>query len=285
MFSVAVRTVLEPVLRFVVRDASPIIELQNVGYRQRGTDILTGVVWRIAPNQHWAILGPNGSGKTTLMRVACGYRWHTTGIVKRFGEELVDLALLRRRLGWVSSEVFAYASPDESAESFVVSGRFGQMGLRGSAKDEATTNDFADATQMLESMGVGTICSKPLRVLSQGERQQVLVARARMTDPLLLVLDEPCAGMDPAARERFLAWLGQLMAEPETPAVAMITHHVEEIVPQFEQTLLMSEGHILAAGATRDVVTAASLQATYGVRVERLEAFGGRWWPIWGGEN
>ncbi len=260
-------------------DTPPLIELQNVGYRQQATDILNGVDWRIEPNQHWAILGPNGSGKTSLMRVACGYRWHTSGSVKRFGEELVDLRELRSRLGWVSAEVLAYASQADSTLSFVVSGRLGQMGLR--TPDAVTGDDYNAASNLLESMGISALAAKPLAILSQGERQQALVARARMTDPLLMVLDEPCAGMDPAARERFLAWLGKLMAEPATPAVAMITHHVEEIVRQFEQTLLMSEGHVVAAGATADVVTADSLEATYGIGVERLEEYGGRRWPIW----
>jgi iron complex transport system ATP-binding protein len=259
----------------------PLIELRRAGFRQQGTDILLEIDWRVEPGEHWAILGPNGSGKTSLMRVACGYRWHTSGVVKRLGEELADLVELRKRIGWVSGEVLAYAPPEESAMSFVVSGRFGQMGLRAMSDRTVTDGDFADARKLLEAMSVDALAEKPLRVLSQGERQQVLVARARMTDPVMLVLDEPCAGMDPATRERFLAWLGELMAEASTPAVMMITHHVEEVLPQFERALLIGEGRIVAAGPTAEVVTATSLAKTYDVNVARLIEHGGRLWPIW----
>jgi len=261
----------------------PLIEMLRAGFRQQETEILLDIDWRVEPGEHWAILGPNGSGKTSLMRVACGYRWHTSGVVKRLGEELADLVEMRKRIGWVSGEVLAYATPEESAVSFVVSGRFGQMGLRSMSDRTVTDADYVDATKLLEAMGVGALAAKPLRVLSQGERQQVLVARARMTEPVMLVLDEPCAGMDPAARERFLAWLGALMAEPSTPAVMMITHHVEEVLPQFERALLIGEGRIVAAGPTGEVVTAASLVKTYGVSVAQLVEHGGRRWPIWGG--
>jgi iron complex transport system ATP-binding protein len=155
------------------------------------------------------------------------------------------------------------------------------MGLRAMSDRTVTDGDFADARKLLEAMSVDALAEKPLRVLSQGERQQVLVARARMTDPVMLVLDEPCAGMDPAARERFLAWLGELMAEASTPAVMMITHHVEEVLPQFERALLIGEGRIVAAGPTAEVVTATSLAKTYDVNVARLIEHGGRLWPIW----
>lgn len=261
----------------------PLIEMRRAGFRQQETDILLDIDWRVEPGEHWALLGPNGSGKTSLMRVACGYRWHTSGVVKRLGEELADLVEMRKRIGWVSGEVLAYAPPEESALSFVVSGRFGQMGLRAMSDRTVTDADFVDAKKLLDAMGVRALAEKPLRVLSQGERQQVLVARARMTEPVMLVLDEPCAGMDPAARERFLSWLGALMAEPSTPAVMMITHHVEEVLPQFERALLIGEGRIVAAGATGEVVTATSLEKTYGVRVAQLVEHGGRRWPIWGG--
>jgi iron complex transport system ATP-binding protein len=119
-------------------------------------------------------------------------------------------------------------------------------------------------------------------VLSQGERQQVLVARAQMVEPLAIILDEPCAGMDPGVRERFLAWLAVRAADAVTPAIVFVTHHVEEIMPGFDRTLVMQSGRTAAAGATHDVVTAELLERVYGVRVARLEESANRWWPIWG---
>lgn len=264
----------------------PLLDLQNVSYHQQQTEILTDINWQLAAGQRWAVLGPNGSGKTTLVRVASGFQWHSGGTLRRLGEELIDLSPLRAQIGWVAADLLTRVAPTEQAIETVVSGRRGQIGLRRIGGVEwPTDGDFADAAALLESMGLSSLAEKPIRVLSQGERQQVLVARARMNDAVLLVLDEPCAGMDPGTRERFLAWLGPQMAQPTTPAVVMITHHVEEVLPEFDQTLLMAAGRIVAAGPTDEVLTPASLAATYGIPIARLEEHAGRRWPIWGGES
>jgi iron complex transport system ATP-binding protein len=118
-------------------------------------------------------------------------------------------------------------------------------------------------------------------VLSQGERQQVLIARARLARPLLLVLDEPCAGMDPGVRERFLTWLNERVTGPNSPAVVLVTHHIEEIVPGIQNTLILSEGRIHSAGPTSQVVTRHAIEAVYHTRLARIEHSGGRLWPIW----
>jgi iron complex transport system ATP-binding protein len=155
------------------------------------------------------------------------------------------------------------------------------VGLRHIGELQPTEADFATASELLESMRCGGLADKPFGVLSQGERQQTLVARARMVDPLLIVLDEPCAGMDPGVRERFLAWLDELAAAPTSPSLILVTHHVEEIMPHFESTLVIKRGRIAAAGATASVVTAERLESLYGIGVERLERLAGRLWPIW----
>ncbi len=262
-------------------NAAPIVELDGVGYRQPGVDILADVTWSIAPGEHWAILGPNGCGKTTLLRIACGYVWPTSGVVRRLGQELIDLSELRRSIGWVATDLAPQIPPRERAIETVVSGKFAQVGLKRLGDMQPTADDFAAAAELLARMNCASLRDKPFGVLSQGERQQTLVARARMVDPLLVVLDEPCAGMDPGVRERFLYWLDQLTATSSLPAIVFVTHHVEEIMPTFDRTLLMSAGRIAAAGATADVVTAARLATTYGVGVERLERAHGRVWPIW----
>lgn len=267
--------------------AVPFLELENVGYCQQETEILRGVDWSVSPGQRWAVLGPNGSGKTTLLRVATGFLWHSSGTARRFGKELIDLSELRERTGWVAADLMTRIPPNEKAVETVISGRRGQVGLREIwNRPWQTEEDIADAYRLLDSMGLSPLAEKPISVLSQGECLQVLVARARMTDALLLVLDEPCAGMDPGVRERFLAWLGEQMREPSLdqrspPAIVMITHHVEEVLPEFDRALLVGEGRVVASGPPSEVLTAESLAATYQVGVARIEEHAGRRWPIW----
>ena len=260
---------------------APLVELERVTVRREGTDILHEVSWRLARGQHWAILGPNGGGKSTLLRVACGYIWPNEGTVRRLGEELIDLLELRRSIGWVASNLAEQVPPRERAVETVVSGKYAMVGLRRLPQLAPNDDDFAAARELLRSMGCDALAEKPFGVLSQGERQQTLVARARMANPLLVVLDEPCAGMDPGVRERFLAWLEERAQSPQGPALVFVTHHVEEIMPSFESTLLLARGRVLAAGATAETVTAERLAQLYGVGIERLETLHGRRWPLW----
>lgn len=263
----------------------PLIELDRATVVRDGVEILSDASWRLEQGRHWAIMGPNGCGKTTLLRVAAGYIWPNRGIVRRLGRELIDLAQLRRSIGWVAADVAAQIPPREQTVETVVSGKLDMLGLRRLPGHAPSNHDFAVARQLLAAMHCDALADKPFGVLSQGERQQVLVARARMVDPLLIVLDEPCAGMDPGVRERFLAWLEKLASAPATPALALVTHHVEEIMPSFESTLVMAEGRILAAGPTGDVVTAELLADLYGVSIDRLQSDRGRLWPIWHSAN
>src|SRR6478735_542208 len=260
-----------------------LITCEDVGYRQQGTDILAGINWQLDRGRHWAVLGPNGSGKTTLLRIACGYLWATSGRVLRLGEELVDLGELRRSIGWISSSMIADIPRSDTGIETVVSGRFAQFGLkRLPGMEEPTSIDFADAREELAKLKCESLAEKEFGVLSQGERQQVLIARARMAKPLLLVLDEPCAGMDPGVRERFLAWLNEALHHPETPTVVLVTHHIEEIVPGFANTLVLSQGRIHSSGPTDQVVTRETIESVYRTRLSRLETVGGRRWPLWG---
>ncbi len=282
-----------------------LITCESVGYRQRGLDILAYINWQLVPGQHWAVLGPNGSGKTTLLKIACGYLWPTDGRVLRLGEELLDLSELRRSIGWISSGMIAEIPPSDTALETVVSGRLGQVGLKRFPEYGPTEADFADAAAELTRLGCDALTEKPFGVLSQGERQQVLIARARMAKPLLLVLDEPCAGMDPGVRERFLAWLNEQLndetrmtndepanTEPvirhssfdvrhSVPNTVLVTHHIEEIVPGVQNTLILSNGRVRAMGRTADVVTKENIESVYRTRLARIEISNGRLWPIW----
>jgi iron complex transport system ATP-binding protein len=262
-------------------ESTPLIELDHVSYRQGDVEILCDVSWRLDRARHWAVLGPNGSGKTTLLRIACGYLWPTCGVVRRRGEELVDLGELRRSIGWVATDLAANIPPRERAIETVVSGKFAQIGLKRLGEMQPTEADFVAARRLLGEMQCEGLADKRFRVLSQGERQQVLVARARMVDPLLIVLDEPCAGMDPGVRERFLAWLNGVASRANSCAMILVTHHVEEIMPAFESTLVMRDGRLAAAGRTAEIVTAELLEDVYGVNVTELLKADNRLWPLW----
>lgn len=263
---------------------SELITCENVGYRQDCTDILTNVDWRIERGEHWAVLGPNGCGKTTLLRVASGYLWPTSGRVLRLGKELVDLGELRRSIGWVSSDLAQRVPAEDTGLETVVTGRLGMIGLRRYPEYAPTEADFVAAAAELQRLGCESLAEKPFGILSQGERQQVLIARARVIKPLLLVLDEPCAGMDPGVRERFLAWLDEHVTAPNSPTVIFVTHHVEEIMPGVEQTLVIRAGRVYHAGSTHEVVTRETIEDVYDTRLSRIERSGSRLWPIWGAD-
>jgi iron complex transport system ATP-binding protein len=262
-----------------------LITCDSVGYHQQGVDILAGINWRIERGRHWAVLGPNGSGKTTLLRIAGGYLWPTSGRVLRLGQELIDLRELRRSIGWISSDLVARIPARDTGLETVVSGRFAQIGLKRLPIGGPTADDFTDAAAELTQLHCERLADKPFGVLSQGERQQVLIARARMARPLLLVLDEPCAGMDPGVRENFLHWLNERISSVGAagPTVVLVTHHVEEIVPGIGQTLVLRTGRVHASGPTKQVVTRETIEAVYQTRLARIELSGGRLWPIWGG--
>jgi iron complex transport system ATP-binding protein len=228
------------------------------------------------------VLGPNGSGKTTLLRIMCGYLWPTSGRVLRLGRELIDLGELRRSIGWISSSMIADIPVNDTGLETVVSGRFAQIGLKLLPSFGPNEADFADAAAELKLVGCEALADKTFGILSQGERQQVLIARARMAKPLLLVLDEPCAGMDPGVRERFLGWLNGRLSGSEGPATILVTHHIEEIVPAIRNTLILSAGHIHSVGRTSDVISRDTIESVYSTRLSRIESSAGRLWPIWG---
>lgn len=260
---------------------APILELDHVGWKQQGVQILDDISWTLSPGDRWAILGPNGCGKSSLLKIACGHVWPSSGTVLRLGQRLMDLSLLKRSIGWVTSELARSIPPREPAIETVVTGPLGQIGLKRYGHWKPDKAMFDRAAAVLQSLNCAHLADRPFGVLSQGEKQQVLVARARNIEPIAIICDEPCAGMDPGVRERFLAWMQAVAADPTGPAWVLVTHHVEEIVPAFDQTLLMKQGRIQNAGPTDDVVTAENISSLYNVTLERLESIHGRRWPIW----
>ena len=258
----------------------PALELRRVTYVAGGKKILDSIDWRVQPGQHWAILGANGSGKTTLLKIASGYLWpNRGGTIYRKGESLVDLRELRKSIGWVTVSLAAEIPTGEKALRTVVSGRFAQIGLLEQFGGKAAPGNDRMAQRYLDEMGCGDLRDREFGTLSQGEQQKVLIARARMTRPYVIILDEPCAGMDPGAREKFLAALARLGRRTRCPALIYVTHHIEEILPLFRRTLVLREGKVLHCGATRKVLDHDVLRDLYGVSLTIMRRKG-RYWPV-----
>lgn len=244
----------------------PILEISGLRVDRGDARILRGIDWRVLPGEHWAILGANGSGKTSLLRALAGYLTPTAGRLTVLGEEYgrSDWPELRRRIGIVSSALAGSIPGNETALETVISGRFAQLDLWARVRRA----DRLASLRLLRTVGLGRFAERPWGHLSQGERQRVLIARALAARPGLLILDEPCAGLDPVAREKFLAFVaGLARRRPRGPALVLVTHHVEEIIPAFSRVLLLRRGRVLAAGPRRRMLTSAHLSEVFGARL------------------
>jgi len=237
--------------------------------------LLHDVAWTVRRGEHWAVVGPNGSGKTTLVRVLAGYLWPSRGEVTVLGERFgaTDVRELRKAIGIVSSSLVEWFPQDLDARSVVATGFVASIGLSHVPID-ATQSGAADAA--LAAIGAAAIAGRAYGVLSQGEQQRVMIARALVHRPALLMLDEPCAGLDPVARERFLRDLGTLATSERTPALVLVTHHLEEIPPLVTHALALRAGTTVASGPIGDVLTDAVMSDVFGARgaVARAD---GRW--------
>ncbi|MCE9625969.1 MAG: ABC transporter ATP-binding protein [Deltaproteobacteria bacterium] len=244
---------------------TPILELRDLWIR-REIPILKGVSWRIDPGQHWVILGPNGSGKTSLLGALTAYMTPTSGEIhvlgKRYGES--DWRVLRKAIGLVSSSLRQMLRFDEPALHVVISGKDAIVNYWG----EIPEGDRRAGKKLLREVECGELADRPWGYLSQGEQQRVLIGRALMARPRLLILDEPCAGLDMVAREHFLGFLRRLAKRPGAPTLVLVTHHVEEIAPIFSHVLMLREGRVTAAGAKASVLNSKHLSATFGAKIQ-----------------
>lgn len=269
-------------LRARSRRLQPVLELAGLRVERGSTAILRGIDWRVAPGEHWVILGANGSGKTSLLRALTGFLSPSAGELAVLGQiyGASDWRELRLKVGVVTSAFAASIPPAEIALETVISGKFAQLDLwaRVSAADRAA------ARRWLRRVGAERIAEREWLYLSQGERQRVLIARALMARPRLLILDEPCAGLDPVARQDFLGLMDRLAVSGAgraerrgvLPALVLVTHHVEEITPAFTHALLLRAGKVVAAGPCRTVLNSRTLSETFGARM-RLSRAAGRW--------
>jgi iron complex transport system ATP-binding protein len=240
------------------------IAVDRVTVSRGGTDLLHDVSWRVELDERWVVLGPNGAGKTTLLNLASGRMHPSRGTVHVLGDRLgrVDTAELRTRVGLSTVALHDRIPPGETVRDVVVTASWGVVGRFREAYDHG---DMARADHLLDQLGVGPLAGRLYGTLSEGERKRVQIARALMTDPELLLLDEPAAGLDLGGREELVRRLAELAADPDAPALVLVTHHVEEIPSGFGHALLLREGSVVAAGLLGDTVTSENLSKTFGV--------------------
>lgn len=259
---------------------SPILDIRDVSYKINDRMILDHVSWQINKGEHWVVMGPNGAGKTTLLKVACGYVWaNAGGAVYRNGQELLDLRELRKSIGWATLSLTSQIPHSENVTRTVVSGKFAQLGLCEYAGQEPQEADFDQAREYLSEIGCDHVANQKFGTLSQGERQRVLIARARMAQPLLLILDEPCAGLDPGGREMLLQSIQNLAEAQQRMGLILVTQHIEEIMPVFDRVLALSSGKIIEQGSKEDVVSLQLLQRLYGLSARVLQS-ADRYWMV-----
>ncbi len=238
-----------------------ILTVRDLTIQRGDTTILNRISWEVARGENWVILGGNGSGKTSLLSALTGYLTPTEGDITVLGETFgaSDWRELRKHLGLVSSAIRQMVPEDEDALTTVVSGKDAVIGFWGHTKK----NERKAARSLLRKVEAEYLADRPWLVLSQGERQRVLIARALMATPAVLILDEPCAGLDPVAREHFLDFLHRLAAEKSAPTLLFVTHHVEEILPAFTHALLLRKGRVHLAAPLPRALTSANLSATF----------------------
>jgi iron complex transport system ATP-binding protein len=241
-----------------------VVRMDGVTVRRGDTTLLEKVDWAVELDERWVVLGPNGAGKTTLLRLASAELHPTEGHVDILGERLgrVDVFELRTRIGLSSAALGLRVPPEEVVRDVVISAGYAVIGRWRERYDPA---DTARADELLDALGLRGLARRAYGTLSEGERKRALIARALMTDPELLLLDEPAAGLDLGGREELVARLSGLANDPDAPASVLVTHHVEEIPPGYGHGLLLREGKVVAAGLLDDVLTDENLSTTFGI--------------------
>jgi iron complex transport system ATP-binding protein len=254
---------------------SDVLAFAGVTVRRGPSTLVEDVTWEVEEGERWVVLGPNGAGKTTLLQIAAARMHPTTGVAGILGEVLgtVDVFELRPRIGLASSAMAERIPADEIVGNVVVTASYGIIGRWREQYDDL---DHARAMELLRALGAEHLADRRYGTLSEGERKRVQIARALMTDPELMLLDEPAAGLDLGGREDLVRRLGDLAADTEAPAMVLVTHHVEEIPPGFTDVLLIRDGRVVAAGPIPLTLTADNLTATFGLPLV-LEQHGQRY--------
>ena len=241
-----------------------VLELADVTVRRGQATLIEGIDWTVEEDERWVVLGPNGAGKTTLLQVASAQIHPTSGVAGILGEVLgtVDVFELRPRIGLTSAALAERIPREERVHDVVVSASYGVLGRWREHYDDL---DHARAEELLTEVGAGRLTDRTFGTLSEGERKRVQIARALMTDPELLLLDEPAAGLDLGGREDLVSTLSVLAMDEMSPATVLVSHHVEEIPPGFTHAMLLREGKVVAAGPLEQVLTEEIVSTTFGM--------------------
>jgi len=252
-----------------------VVELAGVSIVRNGSTLINNISWEIDESDRLVVIGPNGAGKTTLLQVISAQIHPSSGVAGLLGEVLgtVDVFELRPRIGLTSAALAERIPRGERVHDVVVSASYAVVGRWREQYDEL---DHERASELLTQLRIDRLADRTFGTLSEGERKRVQIARALMTDPELLLLDEPAAGLDLAGRESLVTTLGELAQDQYAPATVLVTHHVEEIPNGITHAMLLKAGSIVAAGPLRDTLTAENLTKTFEIELSLVEA-DGRW--------
>jgi iron complex transport system ATP-binding protein len=252
------------------------LELSDLTVVRDGKNILDSVSWTVTSDERWVILGPNGAGKTTLLQIASATMFPSSGKAKILGEKLgkVDVFELRPRIGFASTALGRRIPANETVLDAVMTAAYSVTGRWNEEYDDI---DVRRARRVLAEWKLGHLEGRLFGTLSDGEQKRVQIARAVMTDPELLLLDEPAASLDLGAREELLQLLGAYASSPESPAMVMVTHHVEEIPPGFTHALLLADGAVQAAGPIAEIITGELLSDVFGLELLVSSSENGRY--------
>ena len=252
-----------------------VVDLAGVSIVRNGSTLISDLTWEVDESDRWVVIGPNGAGKTTLLQVVSAQIHPSSGVAGVLGEVLgvVDVFELRPRIGLTSAALAERIPRGERVHDVVVSASYAVIGRWREQYDEL---DHERADELLAQLRIDALADRTFGTLSEGERKRVQIARALMTDPELLLLDEPAAGLDLAGRETLVNTLGELAQDHYAPASVLVTHHVEEIPAGITHAMLLKDGRIVAAGPLRETLTAENLTKTFDIELSLTEA-DGRW--------
>jgi iron complex transport system ATP-binding protein len=255
-----------------------VLDLDGVTIMRGGNALLDNVTWQVSEGERWVVLGANGAGKTTLLQVAAARLHPTKGRATVLGETLgsTDVFDLRPRVGLASAALAERLPPDERVRDVVLTAAYAVAGRWNERYEEL---DHGRSEDLLAAFGVEHLADRTFGTLSEGERKRVQLARSMMTDPELVLLDEPAAGLDLGSREMLVRDLAELALDSRSPVLILVTHHVEEIPPGFSHALLMRQGQVVAAGPIAEVLTDENLTATFNVPL-KVQHAAQRWYAV-----